>query len=334
LPAWALAAMVVVVRQAAIGGAGGYALDVDRIGRIGPILAACVKSLLGLTPPAPGSDAPVWIGASVAGIAAVGILAAIGCACVRRFRCDATRGLFVVAVWLAGYLALYAMMGVWFPRQMYPVLPASGLFAGGALAWGLRRDGSRARWWAAAPAAVLTLWLAWQSPVLRGPEPQRAAGWRMSDKVLRDLVAAVQAEPAARAVDLIVPYFERTPSPALRKRDTDDAAMLGLRQPAVWAQAVLGVRDTRLRPTLVFVQHPLRSREGVRIEPGVEGGVLVIPAGTIVYERGGAGLEKRVVSTTERVSLSALRTALDRERRLFVHDGNGFVFLSGRDGRD
>ena len=332
-PAMVLAGVVVVVRQLVIGGVGGYAVDVDRAARVAPIFRACLQSLLMSRPLVPGAGSGAgWLGVGVASLFGAGVGCVVVVACRRRLRCATTRGLVVTAAWVGGYVLLYSMMGVWFPRQMYPVLPALGLLVAGGVASAARPGSVGVRMMVAGPSAVLLIWLMAQSPLIRGPEPQRAAGWRLSNAVLRDLYTALRDDPTVESVELVVPYYERTPNDTLRARDSEESAMLGLRQPATWIAAVLAERDLRIRPLLVFVQNPLQREERARLARDAGAGFLVIPSGAAYFERRNGGLDERSASTEERRSLESMRAGLRGGSRLFVHDGHEFVMLANDSG--
>ncbi len=222
---WMAVAVLVLVslRFAVLGGLGGYRVAAGS--RVGPIAGSLLEGLLGgavLRSDVPGF--PVWLTA---------VLAAVGCAGLLVLRKSAAEPTVVCTAWIALAVALISSQGVYFPRQVYAVLPPFALLVGIAMA-------QRRVTFVLCAAAVL-VGVVWQSPVLRGPDPLQQAGWRAHDALMRDLVADLGGLPRSALVHAVIPAYRRFEPDALRARGPEEERFQG-RQAAMWATMVTGVR--------------------------------------------------------------------------------------------
>jgi hypothetical protein len=166
---------------------------------------------------------------------------------------NSSRASLCMALWLAGATLLFAPLGVWFPRQMYPLLAPFALLVAIVAADAFVRNRGVARIAHLVPPLVTVLWVLAQSPLLHGVEPARIDAWVRTDGLLRaahDQIGAI-AEPAE--VRLAVPYYERPEVFALRARGRDGLRPpLAAELPTLWLRGLLAGRNLEVDSFLVF----------------------------------------------------------------------------------
>ena len=206
-PAVGVAAAALILRVSRVGSIGGYALEDAGPERVGRVFVAFWRDLLAYAPQSLTGELEEF--ALVAGLASLAVL------CVQSLRELRTRPwLAVLAGWLLAASALLALQQVWFPRELYALLPVFAFW----VAFGLDGivEAARGRLAGMAGAGVSIAWLGCLlllSPVLRGPEPARIAEWRETEALLRDLDAGLASLDGGGDVLLALPY------PAVARRD-------------------------------------------------------------------------------------------------------------------
>ncbi len=130
----AVIAVLLGVRVAVLGGLGGYDPEADALARLPDVLASTLSGLL-------------WLPVSwPAALAAVGLVIGGGVWTVWAARTDGDAEVapivLAVGAWLGGIVCVYLPQGVWFPRQIYPLV--APLACGFGLAVGVAASSSRA----------------------------------------------------------------------------------------------------------------------------------------------------------------------------------------------
>ena len=280
------------------GGLGGYR-TADAV--VVEVLAATLQALVPVTGLRWASDpqpiaAPILAGFLLAGA----VVVATG-------RARREVGHRVALGWLVGLVVLYLPQGVWFPRQVYVVLPGLGLLIGGLAAG----PGGAGRWVAALVGAATVV----ATPVVWGVDPDRRAAREGSAAVLEDVARAVASAPAGARVWLAVPRLRAPTVWSLRARETPRAQPLGSRVAALWATRVV---EGRTAQVLALI-HVAADAPGPWVQSTeVPMGRAIVAVGSTRLEalEGAVGLEDGVV---------VVPWAVRRERPeiLVIHDGTG-----------
>jgi hypothetical protein len=248
----AAVAGALLCRVAVVGGFGGYAAVTDRGERMLPIVSAMWQALAGVVPLGESADRSV---SPLVAVLAAGAVAYYLWRLLTGFgdSGNSSRASLCMALWLAGATLLFAPLGVWFPRQMYPLLAPFALLVAIVAADAFVRNRGVARIAHLVPPLVTVLWVLAQSPLLHGVEPARIDAWVRTDGLLRaahDQIGAI-AEPAE--VRLAVPYYERPEVFALRARGRDGLRPpLAAELPTFWLQGLLAGRNLEVESFLVF----------------------------------------------------------------------------------
>ncbi|HHO52746.1 MAG TPA: hypothetical protein ENK18_18190 [Deltaproteobacteria bacterium] len=225
-----LAPASLLVRGVVVGGLGGYrSADAGAL----EILWATAGSLA----PIVALRAPLAPGTSVAVVLSVlwlAVLIAVALPEVRR-----PGGMVVALLWLVGLIVLYLPQGVWFPRQVYVLLPPLGMLLGGVLAGA---DGVRQ-----VPAVMFLVAMGVRAP-LWGVDPQARSAQEHQSALLADLTRAASAAPRGSELVLVVPWFEAPSSRALRARTVEErgGVNLGSRSTALWVQRTVPHRGAEV----------------------------------------------------------------------------------------
>jgi hypothetical protein len=299
-----------------LGGMGGY--EVEKGSRWALIVASTWKGLLGLGVMRTGSAA------LPDAIAALLVFAAVSGLVLPMFARPApldegARGSLVAWAWLLAFTVIYLPQGVFFPRQLYmPLAPLALLLGIAAAEAALATRERRAALLGA--LALCTAAFAWQSPVLRGPDPLQAACWRANDRLVREMEAALAELPPRAVIHTLIPYYERPDIEALRAHDEEDSRMVG-KQTLTWLTHVHGLKFAES----IFVSADPRSTSPSASlhEPEGEPRYVTLPPGGEVVK---APSEVSVASGPDGVVIRPeLKVHLGRPSFLFFHDG-----LSGR----
>ena len=159
-------------------------------------------------------------------------------------------GILLLA-WLAGYTLMFAPLGVWFPRQMYPLAVPFALLVAVVLAERPRPSAHLL------PQAVLILWALAHSPIVLGSDPLRAAAFTKNDTMLRDAARDLGALEDVPVVRLALPHYRRPEVVALRARPLDSRPPLAADLPKLWLGALLADRALELETSLIYERDPL-----------------------------------------------------------------------------
>lgn len=263
------------LRLLVAGGIGGYATGVDRGERVLPIAAATWRTLLSMTGLREPAHSPSLV--------VVGLFLAIAAYYGwRLLRASAEeRGTRILAAWLVGYTLLFAPLGVWFPRQMYPLVAPLALLVGITAAASVvrLRAGDRGAAIHLLPQLVLVFWMLAHSPAVLGSDPARAAAWMKNDLMLRDAASRLAALPESGPVRLALPHYRRTEVVALRARPRDGRPPLAAELPSLWLEALLADRPAEPRAFLTYELDPIRPDS--RPQASGDGApAIVLPADT------------------------------------------------------
>ena len=168
----------------------------------------------------------------------------------------------ILMVWLAGYSLLYALTGVWFPRQVYPMLVPMSLLVGCVLIGVVQAYRDR-RWALAAhlvPQVLLVAIVLGDSPLIHGSHPWRR---RMFEAQHRRQLAPLEglggvSDPAY--VRLVLPYGPLGGSPNVMRANPmvlpRRAQVSGL-----WVETLLHDRDIRIMNFLFLEQDSLSQTD-------------------------------------------------------------------------
>ena len=173
--------------------------------------------------------------------------------------------------------------------------------------------------WARAAAVVALVAAAWQSPVLRGPDPVQVATWRAHDAVVRDLRHHVGPLPDGARVDVVIPHHRRPSFEALRAADDEGRGQHRGGQALGW---VGETERVRFRSVVVYaVDAPVLHPVAV-----LEGGEVGLPVGTELLQQHDVEVHER----GDRTWVAPQQPA----PYLYVHDGVRGVLVppSGREG--
>lgn len=256
----------ILLRQWIIGGVGGYMNLAQRADRFYPILQAAWRNLGAFSSPFDGGQLEgSWM--------LTAYLAMIGSyyfwrafiAPVRPKR-GARRLLpAILMAWLAGYSLLYALTGVWFLRQMYPMLVPLSLLVGTVLVDVVKAY--RHRWRALAahliPQGLLVAVILVDSPLIHGPHPQRTRMFEAQHLRQVALHAGIGGVSEPAYVRLVLPYdpFVGT---AKVMRAQSIALPYRAEEPALWVKALLRNREIRIMDFVFLEQDSLSRTEPPR----------------------------------------------------------------------
>jgi hypothetical protein len=261
-------------RMSVIGGLGGYAAATDRAGRAGSIALATWSTLLPVGLPATDTSVLPGAGFVAASIALlVALVVAVGGA-VRPPRpgIDATpswnRPALWALAWLAGLTAVYLPNGVWFPRQVYMLVPPLGILVGLLAGVGLGTDAPQ-RWPArVAAGAVLLLTLA---RITVFPPAQQRTSWEQTSRVTAELIETARAQPPKQELLVVLPFARRGGQAALKAREGAQRRRqdpLGTRVSWTWANRRVGRHKLDL--AAMYFHDPFHEGPELAVEP-VEG---------------------------------------------------------------
>lgn len=318
------------LRFAVVGGSGGYPASADRIARAFDAVVATwsgLGALAAVRGAVEGRVAPWLYGAA----AAVSAYYAVRAGSSLRARPEPSaapsfRGTIdsraipaLLVSWLVLGALLYAASGVWFPRQLYPLLVPFSLLVAVVLAETVARGAAPAR--SAlhlVPQAALIGWIILHSPVLHGPDPQRVAAWKRTDALLRQTHGDLAALPPSSTVQLVTPFYERPEAAALRAREAGGRPPIAADLPAQWTRGLLHGRGIEVEPLLVFAMDPGEPPGACRLLETGGRPVLGLDAGRRFWLLGpGARVEQTAGAV--RVALEADLVA--HSTHLYVYDG-------------
>ncbi len=215
--------------------------------------------------------------------------------------------LLITFVWLTGYTLMFAPLGVWFPRQMYPALVPCVLLIACALASSVAEiTRIRIGWLRLVPQVFLILWLAAHSPLFVGSNPARASRVRANDAMLRRLYDATLSVEGSATIYMILPYYRDSLAPrALFARSDEERRPRGVRTPAVWVGALLDDRPIQLVHLLSYRQTPGASDSPITLKE--YGGLrrLHVRAGAETFAKR-SGWRGRTTSEEETMRLDAI----------------------------
>jgi len=238
-------AAALALRLTVVGGIGGYAAGVERGERLLPIIAATWRTLVPLTSlEAPARTPSAFVVTAFVAIGAYYVWRAI------RMGTGRGTGILLLA-WLAGYTLMFAPLGVWFPRQMYPLAAPFALLVAVVLAERPRPSAHLL------PQAVLILWALAHSPIVLGSDPLRAAALTKTDTMLRDAARDLGALEDVPVVRLALPHYRRPEVVALRARPLGSRPPLAADLPKLWLDALLADRAFELETFLIYERDPL-----------------------------------------------------------------------------
>lgn len=241
------------IRSGVVGGVGGYAATDARAERAVPIALATWHTLTAAAPlnedSTRGFPPIVRVGSLLLGLyylwrGAAGLF--------RGLRDEQSRLVGILLAWVLGLVVLYSTLGVWFPRQVYLVLAPFALLVAVLLA-------SRPTRLHLVPQLLLVGWILIHSPAILGADPLRAASWRKTDAMLRDLHRTLSERTLPTSVGLVLPHYERPRARAFRAGDRRGQPPMAARQAELWMETLLGHRDLTIRTLLVFRRQPLRA---------------------------------------------------------------------------
>jgi hypothetical protein len=251
-------ALLLAWRVYEIGGLGGYAVATDRWGRLPSIGLATWTTLLPVGMPEGGLEESLLPGLPLI-LGSLGLAAGLVAAVVQALRGPeaATPGdaervppwnrpeLWALA-WLAGLTAVYLPNGVWFPRQVYMLVPPLGVLVGLLLGHGLR--GAAPGHWTARVVAVLVVLLTLLRTTFVADAQQRVS-WEQTDRVTRDLTQTARNLPKEQDLLVVLPFAQRGGQAALRAREGAKRRRqdpLGTRVSHTWASGRVGRRQLDL----------------------------------------------------------------------------------------
>jgi len=278
LPVLGTVAAFFILRLWVIGEVGGYSPQGLEASRPGLVFAAYWRHLLAFCieyPVKPGSLHP-----------ATALALLVGCAYLawRAFQPLSRRPLepasllpAALATWLLGASFVLAAQRVWFPREVYPLLPPLGLLIG-IVAGDSFRSQLRPRALHLTPQLLLLVALLHDSPALRGQDPVRMQDWNEMRRMFEDVEARTpELEPPALVL-LALPYNQdATRRNPLSARPLRPGPPRSTRLAATWLNERFEGREVE------FI-HALSYPEGFEWSSGVafrrldEGPALVFPA--------------------------------------------------------
>jgi len=259
-------------RISVIGGLGGYAAATDRAGRVGTIGLATWSTLLPVGMPSGGAEGALLPSAPFLA-ASFAIVAALVVAVVQAVRQPEpapahqptwNRPVLWALAWLAGLTAVYLPNGVWFPRQVYMLVPPLAVLVGLLAGLGLGRPGPQ-RWPARiAAGAVLLLTL---GRVTVFPHATHRTAWEQTDRVTTQLMAAAKKQPKKQEIVLVLPFAKRGGQAALKAREGAKRRRqdpLGTRVSYQWASGRIGRR--RLDLAAMYLHDPFHEGPVLKVE--------------------------------------------------------------------
>jgi hypothetical protein len=251
-------AAVGVLRMLVVSGVGGYEPEFDRAGRAIPIVLASWRALLGRVG-APDADGVAWL--VCAGFVTLYYFWQAGWQAALALHRPERRVVALIFAWTLVFVALFAPLGVWFPRQVYPVLVPFSLLVGVVFADSLRLPPGGVRAWIHwIPQALLLAGLLWVSPLVMGSDGQGVAASVRTDALLRDLHQQALGRQENLA-GLVIPHYLRPAPYSLRARERGGRPPLGSLLAEVWVQAALRGNGPRLQTLVVFQEgHGARIR--------------------------------------------------------------------------
>jgi hypothetical protein len=300
-------------RLSVLGGMGGY--EVEKGSRWALIVASTWKGLFGLgvmrsgTEPLPDMLAALLVFAAVSGLV------------LPMFARDqpldeGARGSLVAWAWLVAFTVVYLPQGVFFPRQLYMPLAPLALLLGIAAAEAAMPSSRERRWALLGALTLCAAAFAWQSPVLRGPDPMQYACWRKNDALVREMEAKLTELPPRAVIHTLIPYYDRPDIEALRAHDEEDSRMVG-KQTLTWITHVYGLKFAET----IFVSADPRSPtpQAFLHEPEGEPLYVTLPPGGEVVK---ASSEAEITPGPDGVTIRPqLKVHLGRPAFLFFHDG-------------
>ncbi|MBA2320772.1 MAG: hypothetical protein H0V89_06415 [Deltaproteobacteria bacterium] len=317
-PSIAAGGLLLVARLLVTGGIGGYRTPGASFTDIGLSLGEGLVGGAVMRSDLPGLPAAVSAGSFV-GAALLLLVPRIG------MPSEASRASAVCAGWILATVALFGTQGVYFPRQVYILLPAFALLVGIASAEAAVRTGVR-RAALALGAAVAVSGAVWQSPVWRGPDPLQQAVWRAHDHLVRDLVADLRELPASAIVHAVLPTYRRPEMESLRARALDEDRLQG-RHAVTWASEVADVRFG----DLALVGSDARAGEPIGVlREAPEGPAVLIPPGASIMWTDGVREPRETPEGTLIFFDSASKP--NRLPWLYLHDGQTGHLVSLREG--
>jgi len=265
----ALALLAILYRVWVVGGVGGYDLQDPLANSALSVFAASWHSLV------------PWLGTqdTRALVVTVGFIALVlpfyawraVAAPFFALRSPASQRTLVLVAWLLGTALLYAVLGVWWRRLAFFMLPPFALLVGSLLgaSSGEARVGKLARVASVLPQVALLGLIVFHSPALRGQSPewlgQTQRSGALIDALRRD--SSSLTEPA-RVLTVL-------PVEGLKALKRDGIA------PLLWADATLDTRDVSLEG-LVFYE---RTESGAlpRVERSGASHRLLLPKGRAYF---------------------------------------------------
>lgn len=178
----------------------------------------------------------------------------------------------VLVAWIAGASVVLAAQRVWFPREVYPLLPPLALLVATLIGDSVQR-GARSRrqlLLRLAPLLALALALVWDSPVLRGQDPIRSREWRETRAMFEDVEGRARDAEKPALVLLAVPYnVDATRLNLLKARPLRAGPPRSTRLAASWLGARFAGGDVSFLHALSYPEG-FDWTSGVRVE-GADG---------------------------------------------------------------
>jgi len=265
-------AFLLAWRVSVIGGLGGYAVATDRAGKVGTIALATWSTLLpaGLST---GTSVLPGMGFVAVSVAVLGALVAATAAIVRTPSSEPTTPAFNrpelwALAWLAGLTLVYVPNGVWFPRQVYMLLPPLAVLVGLLVGHGAVTGGAPHRWLARGAAGAVLLLTLIRAPYVQ--DDQQRVSWQQTDRVTRDLMRSGRGLPKGQEAVVVLPFARRGGQAALKAREGAQRRRqdpLGTRVSHQWAARRVGRRKIDL--AAMYLHDPFHDGPEVTVEPVV-----------------------------------------------------------------
>jgi hypothetical protein len=187
----------------------------------------------------------------------------------------------VLATWIAGASVVLAMQRVWFPREVYPLLPPLALFIGVAVGETAGRFAGDRRQLLLrlVPLLGLGLVLLWNTPALRGQDPIRLRDWTEMRDMFEDIEQRARGVEEPALVLLAIPYnVDAARLNLLRARPFRAGPPRSTRLTTNWLAARFAGRNVRFLHALSYPEG-FEWSSRVRVERSDGGAAaLVFPA--------------------------------------------------------
>lgn len=241
----------------------------------------------------------------------------------------------LLMAWIVGASVVLSVQRVWFPREVYPLLPPLALLMASVAGETFRRFGDDRRRLALqlVPQLALALVLLADSHALRGQDPIRTRDWREMRAMFEDVEARAgdMSEPAL--VLLAIPYNEdATRENLLKARPFRLGPPRSTRLATNWLQERFAGRDVVFLHALSYPEGFERHSE-VRFERRDGRPALVFPKGVPFAVRAEWRETSRLDGDETAVWIDRFPKPRDRSRYLYLRSGASGQLIPLTEGR-